>query len=137
MDSKCVLIGPQVCFRSTMKHQNDVSNMVSCLQVVRLIYSFMKVFKLHIRATYIVFLFVKTENNTFIKICKNSRAGENSRLRIFTDLLSKSPKRSPRFPPGYEGTENMFYLSIKFIFMYRRLDLDCENHCKGITWAHK
>ena len=29
--------------------------------------------------------------------------------RVFTDLLSNSPKRSPRFSPGYEGTENMFY----------------------------
>ena len=29
--------------------------------------------------------------------------------RVFTDLLSNSPKRSPRFLPGYEGTENMFY----------------------------
>ena len=27
----------------------------------------------------------------------------------FTDLLSISPKRLPRFLPGYEGTENMFY----------------------------
>ena len=26
-----------------------------------------------------------------------------------TDLLSNSPKRSPQFSPGYEGTENMFY----------------------------
>ena len=24
-------------------------------------------------------------------------------------MLSNSPKRSPRFSPGYEGTENMFY----------------------------
>ena len=30
--------------------------------------------------------------------------------RIFTDLLSNSPKHSPRFSPGYEGKENMFYL---------------------------
>ena len=29
--------------------------------------------------------------------------------RVFTDLLSNSPKRSPLFSPGYEGTENMFY----------------------------
>ena len=29
--------------------------------------------------------------------------------RVFTDLLSNSPKCSPRFSPGYEGTENMFY----------------------------
>ena len=30
-------------------------------------------------------------------------------MEIFTDLLSTSPKRSSRFSPGYEGTENMFY----------------------------
>ena len=27
----------------------------------------------------------------------------------FTNLLSNSPKCSPWFSPGYEGTENMFY----------------------------
>ena len=35
--------------------------------------------------------------------------------RVFTDLLSNSPKRSPRFSPGYEGTENMFYFFYKII----------------------
>ena len=29
--------------------------------------------------------------------------------RVFTDLLSNSPKRSTPFSPGHEGTENMFY----------------------------
>ena len=29
-------------------------------------------------------------------------------LGTFSDLPSNSPKRSPRFSPGYEGTENMF-----------------------------
>ena len=45
------------------------------------------------------------------KVCENSRAGENPRLHlgVFTDLLLNSPKCSPRFSPGYEGTENMFY----------------------------
>ena len=32
--------------------------------------------------------------------------------QVFTDLLSNSPKHSPRFSPGYEGTENMFYFLI-------------------------
>ena len=41
-----------------------------CLQVVR-IYSFMKEIKVYIRASYIVFLFVKTENNNFIKEIKH------------------------------------------------------------------
>ena len=42
------LIGLKVCFHSAMKHENDVSNMVDCLQVVRS-YSFMKEIKVHIR----------------------------------------------------------------------------------------
>ena len=44
LDSTCVLIGLKVCFHSAMKHENDVSNMVGCLQVVR-IYSFIKEIK--------------------------------------------------------------------------------------------
>ena len=35
--------------------------------------------------------------------------------RVFTDLLSNSPKRLPRFSPGCEGTENMFYFFYKII----------------------
>ena len=52
-----------------MKHENDVSIMVGCLQVVR-IYSFMKEIKVDKLALYIVFLFVKMENNNFIKEIK-------------------------------------------------------------------
>ena len=36
LDSTCVLIGLQVCFDKAMKHENDVSNTISCLQVVRI-----------------------------------------------------------------------------------------------------
>ena len=43
-----------------MKHENDVSNMVGCLQVLKL-YSFMKEIKAYIRVSYIVF--AKTETN--------------------------------------------------------------------------
>ena len=43
--STCVLIGQQVCFHSAMKHENDVSDMIACLQVVRT-YSFMVEIKL-------------------------------------------------------------------------------------------
>ena len=57
----CVSIGPQVCFRSDMKHENDLNNMVGCLQAVR-IYSFMREMELYIRASYIVF--IKTKNNS-------------------------------------------------------------------------
>ena len=64
-----VLIDLQVCFHSAMKHKNDVSNMVDCLQVVK-IYSFMKEIKVIIHASYIVFLFVKTKNDNFVKETK-------------------------------------------------------------------
>ena len=45
-----------------------------------------------------------------------------TKSRVFTDLLSNSPKSSARFSPGYEGTENMFYFLNKtqvnaFIFV--------------------
>ena len=59
MDSTCVLIGLQVRFHSAMKNENDVSNVVGCLQVKR-IYSFMKEIKVYKRTLYIVFFFVKT-----------------------------------------------------------------------------
>ena len=122
----CVLIGLQVCFHSALKHENEVRNMVGCLQVVR-IYSFKKEIEVYIYTSYIVFLFVKMKNN-FIKEIKHvSRvfiAGWKPRQsfwelsnrwklptvsRVFTDLLSNSPKGSPWFSPSYEGTENMFY----------------------------
>ena len=46
--------------------------------------------------------------------------------RAFTDLLSNSPKRSPRFSPGYEGTENMFYfLSEKAYTLLHLLRCQC------------
>ena len=66
----CVLIGQQVCFRSVIQHENDVSDMIGCLKVVR-IYNFMKELKVYIPALYIVFLFVKSENNDFIKETKH------------------------------------------------------------------
>ena len=37
-------------------------------------------------------------------------------LEQVTDLLSNSPESSPRFSPGNESTENMFYLLIKMDF---------------------
>ena len=53
-----------------MKHENDVSYMVDYLQIVRS-YSFIREMKLNIRVSYIVFLFVKSENNNFIKEIKH------------------------------------------------------------------
>ena len=59
----------RVCSHSTIKCVNDVSNMVGSLQVVR-IYSFIIEIKGPTCASYIIFPFVKTENN-FIKEMKN------------------------------------------------------------------
>ena len=64
----CVLIG-QVYFHGAMKRENDVTNRVGSLQVVR-IYSFMKEIKLYIRPLYIVFFFVGSKNNNFVKAKK-------------------------------------------------------------------
>ena len=112
------LIGQQVCFHSTMKHENDVSNVVWLSPL----------WEFTVSTSYIVFLFVITENNNFIKEIKHvvhsyiacwkpqqSLWGFSSRwklltsFQVFPDLLANSPKCSPRFSPGYEGTENMFY----------------------------
>ena len=60
-----LLIGQQVCFDSCMKHENDVSDLFGCLQVIR-ICSFMREIKL-----YIVYLYVKSENDYFIKKIKH------------------------------------------------------------------
>ena len=53
-----------------MKYEWDVSDMIDCLQVVR-IYSFMKEIKLYKRASYIDFLVVKSETNNFMKEIKH------------------------------------------------------------------
>ena len=92
----------------------------------------MKEIKVYIRALYIVFLFVKTENNNFIKEIKyvlrafiawwktgqslwefSSSWKPSTALRVFTDLYWNSPKRSPWFSPGCKGMENMSYFLIK------------------------
>ena len=39
---------------------------------------------------------------------------EQTSSRVFTDLLSNSPRHSPQFSPGYEGLENMFYFLIQY-----------------------
>ena len=75
MDSTCILIGQQVCFSSTTKHENDVSYMIDCLQVVR---SYIQFYERNKRASHIVFLFVKSETNNFINDIKHVlRATEN------------------------------------------------------------
>ena len=51
-DIKCILTSQRVCFQRAMKHENYVSNMIGCLQVVR-IYSFMKEIRLYSHALFI------------------------------------------------------------------------------------
>ena len=70
MDCTCVSIGQQMCFYSAMKHGNDMTEMIICLQVVKS-YSFTKGMKLYI----LVFLLVKSENNDFIKEIKQVLRG--------------------------------------------------------------
>ena len=133
MDSTCVLIGQRVCFHSAMNYENDVSNMVGCLQVVK-IWNFTKETKLYKRASEIVFLFVMMQNNNLIKEIQHvlrafiawwkplqsvwefsTRWKPLTASRVFTDLLSNFLKCSRRFSTAYEDTENMFYfLKIRF-----------------------
>ena len=83
------------------------------------IYSFMNVIKGYICTSYTAFLFVTMKNN-FIKEIKHVQISENPRLN--TEQINKTPRCSqgfsparessqtfPRFSPGYEGTEDMFY----------------------------
>ena len=73
-----------------MKHENDVSDMIGCLKVVR-IYNFIKETKLYIHASYIFFV-VKSENNNLIKIIKHVL--HLSTAQVFTDLLLNSPAQT-------------------------------------------
>ena len=56
--------------------------MVGCLQVVR-IYYFMKEIEIYICFSYIVFLFVKTENNNSIKEIKHVLQAMKARRTCF------------------------------------------------------
>ena len=124
MDSKCDLIGLQVCFNSAMKHENGVSKVVwlspSCenlqyalrilsfsllrLKIINII-NFIKEIKHVVRASIVCW---KPRQSLWEF---SSRWKLSTASWVFTDLLSNSPKRSPWFSPGYEGTENMFYFS--------------------------
>ena len=66
MDSTCVLIGLHVCFHSAMKHENDVSNMVACLQVVR-ICSFMNEIEVDIHMHFVYRLSLCYDEKCFYK----------------------------------------------------------------------
>ena len=134
----CDLIGQQVCFHSVNKHKNDVSNMAfSVSKLWEFTVSWKKLKYTYIRASYIVFLFVKAKNNNFIKEIKHvirsfiawwkplqslwefsSSWKPSTASRVFIDLLSNSLKRSPWFSPDYEGKENMFYILNKIYYFY-------------------
>ena len=70
MGSTGTFIGQQLYFHSAILHGNDTRDVIDCPQVV-IIYSFTKEIKLNIRASYIVFLLVKSKTNNFIKKIKH------------------------------------------------------------------
>ena len=117
MDDTCVLIGLQVCFHSAMKHENGMSNVVCLSQ---------RIYSTHfVNRPSFFLLTMKHVFHAFIACWKpwqslwefSSRWKPSTASRVFTDLLSNSPKHSPRFSPCYEGTENMFYfLNINDLF---------------------
>ena len=143
-----------------MKHENDVSNMVgSVSKLCEVTFLWKKFLKVYMLALYIVFLFVKMENDNSIKEMKHvirafialwkprqslwefEQISENPRrsqgflpAREFSQTL-----RSPRFLPGYEGTENVFYfLRKKKLFKmsrnkqwFLRLLIDCFLYVQG------
>ena len=51
-------------------------------------------------------MFSVPSQTKFVKILEQAKTSTASRM--FTDLLSNSPKRSPRFSQGFQGTESMF-----------------------------
>ena len=97
--------------------------------------SWKKVAKVYICASYIVFLFVKMENNNFIKEIKHvvrafiacwkppqslwefsSRWKPSTASRVFGALLSNCSKHSLRFSP--ESMENMFYFLNEAFYLH-------------------
>ena len=144
MDSTRVLIGLQVCFHSAMKHENDVSNVVDCLRVVR-IYSFMKEVKVYIRASYTVFFFITQKIILLKKFIKHVlrafiawwkprqclRRGENPRL------LSNSPRLSPRFHQAVKARRTCFISQVLCrIVLYcivKLFSILCLSTCLVIT----
>mgnify|MGYP001799823832 CR=1 FL=1 len=101
----------QECFHSVMKHENDISDTIGFLQVVR-IYSFIKEKnKVYIpRYEYIVFLFVKTENN-FIRKCLPYLLW----IRLHEPGLAANPGQFSN--PGYE----------KVLFTWTRIVCDARH----------
>ena len=64
---------------------------------------------------------LRKTSEKFVKILEQMKTRDLAQLRVFTYLLSNSPKpvRLTEFLPGYDGTENMFYfLNITFLASY-------------------
>ena len=64
----------------------------------------------------------------FVRILKQVKPSTVS--RVFTDLLSNSPKHLSRFSPGYESTENMFYFINKIQITTENETICSEEHIK-------
>ena len=77
-----------------------MSNVVGNLQVVRM-YSFMKEIKVYIRASYIVFLFAKTQNNNFIKEIKHFLCAFVARRNSWQSLWEFSSRWKPQLRLGF------------------------------------
>ena len=105
-------------FHSAMKHENGVSNVVwlfpicenlqyvlriSSLSLLTMKKNFIKEIKHIVRASIVCW---KPRQSLWEF---SSRWKPSTASWAFTDLLSNSPKHSPRFSPGYKGTENMFH----------------------------
>ena len=118
MDSTWVLIGLQVC-----------SQRYEARKWRAIWFDCLRVGEFTVRASYnfIVFLFVKAENNNFIKEIKHvvcasiacwkprqslwkcsSRWKPSTASPVFTDLLSNSPKRSPRFHQAMKARKTCY-----------------------------
>ena len=80
-----------------MKHENDFSNMVGCLQVVR-IYSFVKEIKVPVKTENIFMKEIKHGLRAFIVWWKPSTASLEKLSQLFASVFT-----------SYQGTENIFY----------------------------
>ena len=56
--------------------------------------------------------------------------------RVFTDPLLNSFKTLPRFSPGSEGKENMFYFLNGYLCSFEALCLSCSGHRHSPSGIH-
>ena len=134
-----------------MKHENGVSNMVGCLQVVK-IYSFMKNIEVYKRASYIALLFVKTKNNcvqrrrTHINLAVACGLRPDFTLEHFWSYVRTAGKCLDFMRPLLQ---NVLHLMVKFWLRFLCLDFQriqlnsylsqqkifldsMANHCKNL-----